>query len=67
MPWHANAPPRGGSVGRTYAQMSGVLPAGDMTVEAIVAKAMWALGQTRDPEAVAELFARPVNHDRTDV
>ena len=35
-----------------------------MTTEALVAKTMWALGQTRDPAGVAELFYRPVNHDR---
>ena len=52
-------------VGRAYANMGGVLAAGDMTVEAIVAKTMWALGQTRDQVRVAELFAHPVNNDRT--
>ena len=52
-------------VGRAYANMGGVLAAGDMTVEAIVAKTMWALGQTRDQARVAELFAHPVNNDRT--
>jgi L-asparaginase len=25
---------------------------------------MWALGQSRDPAVVRELFYRPVNHDR---
>ena len=53
-------------VGRAYANMAGVLAAGDMTVEATVAKTMWALGQTRDAARIAELFGRPVNHDRTD-
>ncbi len=52
-------------VGRAYANMGGVLAAGDMTVEAIVAKTMWALGQTRDQARVAELFVHPVNNDRT--
>ena len=52
-------------VGRAYANMGGVLAAGDMTVEAIVAKTMWALGQTRNQARVAELFAHPVNNDRT--
>ena len=37
-----------------------------MTTEALVAKAMWALGQTRDAGMLQELFYRPVNHDRTD-
>ena len=52
-------------VGRAYANMGGVLAAGDMTVEAIVAKTMWVLGQTRNQARVAELFAHPVNNDRT--
>ena len=52
-------------VGRAYANMGGVLAAGDLTVEAIVAKTMWAIGQTRDQARVAELFAHPVNNDRT--
>ena len=36
-----------------------------MTTEALVAKTMWALGQTRDQMRLAELFYRPVNFDRT--
>ena len=35
-----------------------------MTCEALVAKTMWALGQTREPGELRELFYRPVNHDR---
>ena len=51
-------------VGRAYLEHPGILRGGDMTTEAIVAKMMWALGQTHDPHALAELFYRPVNHDR---
>lgn len=52
-------------VGRAYADHRGVLKGGDMTTEALVAKTMWALGQTSDPDRVRELFYRVVNHDRT--
>ena len=36
-----------------------------MTIEALVAKTMWALGQTRDADELARLFMTPINHDRT--
>lgn len=52
-------------VGRAYAEHPGILKGGDMTTEALVAKTMWALGQTRDQMRLAELFYRPVNFDRT--
>ena len=52
-------------VGRAYADNPGVLKGDDMSTEALVAKTMWVLGQTRDPEAVRELFYREINHDRT--
>ena len=51
-------------VGRAYAEHPGILKGDDMTTEALVAKTMWALGQTRDAEEVRELFYRPANHDR---
>ena len=51
-------------VGRAYAEHPGILRGGDMTTEAIVAKMMWALTQTRDAQELAELFYRPINHDR---
>lgn len=51
-------------VGRAYAEHPGVLKGGDMTTEALVAKTMWALGQTREPKKLQELFYRVVNHDR---
>ena len=34
----------------------GVIPARDMTTEAAVTKLMWALGQTKDPQRVREIF-----------
>ena len=51
-------------VGRAYAEHPGILKGDDMTTEALVAKTMWALGQSRDAQTVRELFYRPVNHDR---
>lgn len=41
----------------------GVLEAYDMTTEAVLAKLMWALGQTRDTARVTELFYTPVAMD----
>ncbi len=52
-------------VGRAYADNPGVLKGDDMSTEALVAKTMWVLGQTRDPKNVRELFYREINHDRT--
>lgn len=52
-------------VGRAYADRCGILRGGDMTTEALVAKTMWVLGQTRDPSEVECLFYEPVNHDRS--
>lgn len=51
-------------VGRAYAEHPGILKGGDMTTEALVAKTMWALGQTRDADELQRLFYRPINHDR---
>ena len=51
-------------VGRPYAQHPGILRGRDMTTEALVAKTMWALGESHDPARVSELFDRPVNYDR---
>lgn len=53
-------------VGRAYAEHPGILKGGDMTTEALVAKTMWALGQTRDVNELQRLFYRPINHDRVD-
>ncbi len=35
----------------------------DMTLEAVVAKTMWILGQTKDPAAFRKLFYTTINHD----
>ena len=51
-------------VGRAYAEHPGILKGADMTCEALVAKTMWALGQTREPAELRELFYAPVNCDR---
>lgn len=53
-------------VGRAYAEHPGILKGGDMTTEALVAKTMWALGQTRDADELQRLFYCPINHDRVD-
>lgn len=41
----------------------GVLEAYDMTTEAVVAKLMWILGQSRDPQEIRSRFYAPVFHD----
>lgn len=51
-------------VGRAFAEHPDILKGDDMTTEALVAKTMWALGQSNDPAQIRELFYRPVNHDR---
>ena len=40
-----------------------ILEAYDMTTEAVLAKIMWILGRTKDPEEVNRLFYTPVAHD----
>lgn len=51
-------------VGHVYAERDGILRGDDMTTEALVAKTMWALGQTREPAELSRLFYQEVNHDR---
>ena len=51
-------------VGRDYADHPGILHGGDMSTEALVAKTMWALGQTDDPAELLRLFYQVVNYDR---
>lgn len=51
-------------VGKKYSDHPGIMQAGDMTTESIVAKLMWVLGQTSDRDEIQKLFYRPVNHDR---
>ena len=41
-----------------------ILHGGDMSTEALVAKTMWALGQTDDPAELRRLFYQVVNYDR---
>lgn len=54
-------------VGRAYADHPGILRGDDMTTETLVAKTMWALGQSRDADEIRHLFYRQVNHDRIPV
>ena len=51
-------------VGRKYVEHGGMLMSGDMTCEAMTAKLMWVLGQTKDPKKIKKLFQKPVGHDR---
>ncbi|HIW20999.1 MAG TPA: asparaginase [Candidatus Dorea intestinavium] len=53
-------------VGTKYANVEGILEAGDMTTEAIVAKIMWILGQTTDQKRIKEMFYTVINYDRGD-
>ena len=50
-------------VGNRLKGAGGVLEAYDMTTEAVVAKLMWILGQTRKLDEVAKLFYTPVGND----
>ncbi len=50
-------------VGHRLKNELGVLEAYDMTCEAVVAKLMWILGQTRDRAEVERLFYTPVARD----
>lgn len=50
-------------VGKVIKENFNLLEAYDMTLEAAVTKAMWILGQTKDPESVRRLFYTTINHD----
>lgn len=52
-------------VGHAFAHHPGILQGEDMTTEAIVAKTMWALGQSRERKAIEGLFSQVINHDHT--
>ena len=52
-------------VGKKYSEHPGILQAGDMTTEALVAKIMWILGQTDKQEEIRALFYKTINHDRS--
>ena len=43
-------------VGRSIKQEFGLLEAYDMTLEAVVTKIMWILGQTKDPARIRRMF-----------
>ena len=51
------------NVGHRLKSDLGVLESYDMTLEAAVAKLMWALAQTREPAQVAALFYTPIAGD----
>ncbi len=51
------------SVGNRLKTELGVLEAYDMTTEAVVAKLMWILGQTKDAQQIRRLFYAPVSDD----
>lgn len=51
------------SVGHRLKSNHNVLEAYDMTTEAALAKLMWILDQTKDPDEVNRLFSTPVAHD----
>lgn len=50
-------------VGHILKEKYRLLETYDMTLEATVTKLMWALGQTKDPEAIRKLFRTTVNYD----
>lgn len=51
-------------VGKKYSEHPGILQAGDMATESIVAKLMWILGQTNDQKEIRKMFYQTINHDR---
>lgn len=51
-------------VGKKYSEHPGILQAGDMTTESIVAKLMWILGQTSNQKVIRKMFYQTINHDR---
>ncbi len=50
-------------VGYAVKERCGILEAYDMTPEAALAKTMWLLGQSRDPDLFRSRFHLPVQHD----
>ena len=51
------------NVGHRLKESLGVLEAYDMTAEAVTAKLMWILGQTRERREIERMFYTPVAHD----
>lgn len=50
-------------VGKQVKERYPVIEAYNMTLEAVVTKMMWVLGQTDDPSKIQELFYKPVQYD----
>lgn len=50
-------------VGKVMKDAFHLMESYDMTLETTVAKTMWALGQTREPEKFEKLFYTTINHD----
>ncbi|MCR4671613.1 MAG: asparaginase [Lachnospiraceae bacterium] len=50
-------------VGYQYKNGLRILEAFDMTTEAVLAKTMWILAQTKDPDEIGRLFMKPVGND----
>ncbi len=50
-------------IGKNIKQQFGLLEAYDMTLEAVVTKLMWIMGQTQQPEKVREMLYQTVNRD----
>ena len=50
-------------VGQKAKNAFGLIESYDMTLEATVAKLMWILGQTSEPDRVEELFYQTIGHD----
>lgn len=50
-------------VGKQVKERYPVIEAYNMTLEAVVTKLMWVLGQTDHPEEIRRLFYQPVQHD----
>ena len=50
-------------VGKQVKERYPIIEAYNMTLEAVVTKLMWVLGQTDDPERIRELFYKPVQYD----
>ena len=50
-------------VGKQVKERYPVIEAYNMTLEAVVTKLMWVLGQARDLEEIRRLFYQPVQND----
>lgn len=50
-------------VGRGLKERFSLLESYDMTYESILAKLMWILGETKNPEKIREMFYKSINYD----